>query len=292
MKVLEASLAVLVATPLATAAATLGSREYKVLLRAEKFQENPVVNAANEFLSDLMKQVDNGPAISGSFKPHHDRTVMYYDSPGHCVLRERDYGLRSRIEDGKRKISLKFRSTDQAKAAARDVSGSSKKAKTKFEQDITPQSSKYSHSTKQPLSDSKNINKIKDIKDLYPTTTQFDDVSDDALVPIGGLNIHELTFDGPTSDLGDGTAEFTATVWYDGDSKTPSIAEISFELAANEEKVFTSEVSANAQDIFQVIQGMDNWVAANSTTKTTWVYAHDPSFCESDKKTASCPKPN
>ncbi len=261
---------------------SVGSREYKVLLSPVAFQGAPA-DAANRFLNDLQAALAaNGfdSTVKKSFSAHHDRTVTYFDTQGNCAVKTAGYSFRERNESGSLDIELKFGSANQSTSANTDVSGSSSKASTKLEDDIVPPAREtFSHSTSEPLSSSKNINKLGDIKDLFPTTKTFDSIGSQALVPVGGLSIHELTYDGPTSDLGQEDADFTMTVWYANGSSTPALAEISFEVDVDSDGVFTDKVSSRSQLIFNTIQGMTNWVQTPSSTKTTWVYQYQPSFC-------------
>ncbi|MBN3803508.1 hypothetical protein GXB81_10625 [Paraburkholderia sp. Ac-20336] len=278
-----AALAFFAASQVAHAGApSVGSREYKVLLMPSAFDSSPV-DTANRFLTDLQASLAaNGfdSTVKKSFKADHDRTVLYYDSPGTCVVRQTGYSMRERDESGDRKIELKFGSPNESTSANTDVTGSSSKASSKLEDDITPPSNEtFSHSTSEPLSDSKNINHLSDINDLFPTTHAFDSISSQPLVPVSGLSIHELTFDGPTSDIGQEDADFTMTVWYANGSTTPALAEISFEVDVSDKGVFTDKVTARSQLIFNTIQGMTNWVQSPSSTKTAWVYKYQPSFC-------------
>lgn len=261
---------------------SVGSREYKVLLNPADFASQPAA-AANRFLTDLQASLAaNGfdRTVTGSFATDNDRTVLYYDSPGTCAVKQTGYSMRERDDSSGRNIELKFGSANETMSAKTDVSGSSSKAKSKLEDDITPPSNEtFSHSTNEPLSDSKNINHLSDINDLFPTTHVFDSISSQALVPVSGLSIHEVTYDGPSSDLGQENADFTMTVWYANGSTTPALAEISFEVDVNSDGDFTDKVTSRSQLIFSVIQGMTNWVQSPSSTKTAWVYKYQPTFC-------------
>lgn len=261
---------------------TVGSREFKVLLNPAAFASDPKTAAAS-FLTDLKASLtSNGfdETISQSFSADHDRIVTYYDTAGTCYLNKLGYSMRKRDESGDLDIELKFGSKTESTSASTDVSGSKSSATTKLEDDITPvYNETFSHSTTETLSASKNINKVSDIKDLFPTTTAFDSASGDALVPVSGLSIHEITYDGPTSDLGQEDADFTLTLWYANGSTTPSLAEISFDVDVNDDGVFTTKVTSRSQLIFSTIQQMTNWTQTPSSTKTAWVYNYQPSFC-------------
>ena len=278
-----AALALFAASQVAHAGTpSVGSREYKVLLNPVAFDSSPV-DTANRFLTDLQASLAaNGfdSTVKKTFSADNDRTVLYYDSPGTCAVKQAGYSMRERDDSSGRNIELKFGSANETTSANTDVSGSSSKASSKLEDDITPPSNQtYSHSTNEPLSNSKNINHLSDINDIFPTTHVFDSISTQSLVPVSGLSIHELTFDGPTSDLGQEDADFTMTVWYANGSSTPALAEISFEVDVNDDGVFTDKVTSRSQLIFNTIQGMTNWVQSPSSTKTAWVYKYQPTFC-------------
>ena len=262
--------------------ATVGSREYKVLLNPAAFASAPL-DAANRFLTDLQASLAaNGfdETVKKTFAADHDRTVLYYDSPGTCEVKAAGYSMRERDENGARQIELKFGSTTESTSANTDVTGSASDASSKLEDDITPTyHEQFSHSTSESLKSGKNINHLSDIKDLFPTTTVFDSVSSQSLSLVGGLTIHELSYDGPTSDIGQSDADFTLTVWYTNGATTPALAEMSFEVDVNDDGAFTDEVTSRSKLIFSTLQSMTNWTLSPSTTKTAWVYNYQPSFC-------------
>lgn len=260
---------------------TLTGKEYKVLLAPTKFSSN-LVTTANSFLSDLriaLRAVNFDRTIDGSFADDKIRTVRYYDSPGTCRLRGLGYNFRERVNNGEREANLKFRSETKSVAASADVSGSSADAETKFEVDITPPFKQvYSHSTSQPLSNSKNLNILDDVEDLFPGTEDLDLPSNEDFKIVSNLTISEYTYDGPESDLGAQTAEFTLTLWYANSSALVSNAEISFKVEDNDGD-FTGPVDTRSKLLFDTIRNMTSWVSTSSTTKTDWVYKYQPSFC-------------
>lgn len=136
-----AALALFAASQLAHAGTpSVGSREYKVLLNPQAFQSAPA-DAANRFLTDLKASLAaNGfdSSVKKSFAADHDRSVLYYDTAGNCAVKTAGYSMRQRNESGSLDIELKFGSASQGTSANTDVSGSSSKAKTKLEDDITP----------------------------------------------------------------------------------------------------------------------------------------------------------
>lgn len=256
------------------------SREYKVMLNPSLFADHPKI-ASNAFLGDLKTALDSvgfDRSIGGSFSKDKARTVRFYDSPGTCQLRAQSYSFRERV-DTKRESTLKYRATTQAAAAAVTIKGDESNAESKFEMDKTATVVAYSRSTKQDFSKSKNLNKMKDVKDLYPVATGLTVTPNDPMTVVGGLTIWEKTYDGPDSDLGQQGAEFSVSLWYlNENDSTPAVAEASFKV---EEKNgdFTNKVTQRSELIFSTMTQMASWTAPNAIPKTTWVYQYNPSFC-------------
>lgn len=258
------------------------SREYKVLLSPSLFANQPK-NASNAYLADLKAALASSGfdrTISGTFAKNDERTVRFFDSPGTCELRAQSYSFRERV-DSKRESTLKFRSTSQSAAAGVTIKGSESNASSKFEVDTTASVVAYSRSTKQDFSNSKNLNKLKDVKDLYPTATGLSVTGDAPLTVVSGLTIYEKTYDGATSDLGQQAAEFSVSLWYlNANATTPAVAEASLKV---EEKNgdFTTKVTQRSELVFTTMTQMASWVAPTATPKTTWVYQYNPSYCNS-----------
>ena len=263
------------ATPVVT------SKEYKVLLKPELFTSQPKV-ASNSFLADLKASLVSAGldrTITSSFSKDKTRTVRFYDSPGTCRLRDLSYSFRERVTSGDRESTLKFRSTTSATAANTTITGSSSSAETKFELDVTAANNIYSKSTKQPLSNSKNLNKLKDVSDLYPSASSLNLPAQDAFQIVSNLTVNEITYAGPASDLGQQGAEFTVSLWYvNANDATPAVAEASFKVEEKDGD-FTNKVTERSTLMFNTMKQMSSWVAANAVTKTNWVYQYQPTFC-------------
>lgn len=65
------------------------------------------------------------------------RQVRFFDSPNTCLLKNKGYIFRERVENGQSEVTLKYRGYDQYIAAFEDLSGSSSQAETKLEEDIS-----------------------------------------------------------------------------------------------------------------------------------------------------------
>lgn len=206
---------------------------------------------------------------------------MMYDTAGSCLLYNNSLIFRERVEDGDREVTLKYRSVDRYKAGHQDMEGTESGAETKFEQDLgAPYTSKFSHSTTQPISESKNLNKLDDPIGLYPDhMEQYNFDEDTAIVKVGGLTIYEKVYKGTSVDLGNKDGEFSLTLWYTSStSTTPAVAEISFKYSDVDED-FSEYVVTRAKKLFELMQTLSAWNNPNSTTKTAFVYNYNPSFC-------------
>jgi len=256
------------------------SREYKVMLNPALFANQPKI-ASNAFLADLKAALTSAGfdrTIGGSFAKDKERTVRFYDSPGTCQLRAQSYSFRERV-DSDRESTLKFRSTSQSAAAAVTIKGTQSGAESKFEMDKTASVEAYSRSTKQDFSTSKNLNKMKDVTDLYSKATGLTVTPNDPLVIVGNLSVWEKTYDGPNSDLGQQGADFSVSLWYMNENdNAPVVAEASFTVEEKDGD-FTNKVTQRSTLIFNTMTQMSSWTSPNAIPKTTWVYQYDPTFC-------------
>ncbi len=229
MKILRMSVLSALCTLPLLAQPDVGSREYKLMLDPSLFTgSNPSSAIANYWnvLEDLV-ETNVGRSASGSFSLHKSRTVRFYDTPNSCVLKNNSLVFRERVENGDREVTLKFRSPDRFISGHQDMSASGSDAETKFEEDISaPFISKYSYSTTQEISRSKNLNKIDDPIGLYPGLESYNFDEDEAIALVGNLEISERVYKGTDVDLGNKDGDFSLTLWYkDGVLNAPVVAE-------------------------------------------------------------------
>lgn len=260
----------------------VGSREYKLMLDASKFTGANPISAVFNYWNALNSKIatDLDRTTSGSFSLAKNRTVMMYDTVGSCLLYNNSLIFRERVENGDREVTLKFRSLDRYIAGHQDMSGTEADAETKFEQDLgAPYTSKFSHSTTQGISSSKNLNKLDDPIRLYPDIEKYNFNDETSIVKVGGLTIYEKVYKGTEVDLGNKDAGFALTLWYTSStSTTPAVAEISFKYKdVNED--FSENVVTRAKKLFEIMQTLTTWNNPNSTTKTAFIYNYNPSFC-------------
>jgi len=263
----------------------LESREYKLLLEPSLFNGSEPRSVVTNYWHQLkaLIQSELKRDTKGVLTFSKTRTVKFYDTQGTCQIKAQDYIFRERTENGKREVVLKYRSPDRYIAGLQNMMGSQSQAETKFEEDIgVPFITKYSHSTKQPLGSDTELKTLGDIVRLYPGLKESHFDLDESINLVSGLMITEKLYKGAKVDLGKKNGKFTLTLWYiSPDSTSPVIAEISFKYGDADEN-YSKKVVTRAKRLFEMMQGMSDWVAKTSSTKTAFVFGYSqPLFCDS-----------
>lgn len=262
------------------------SREYKVMLKSELFSglEARLLEQVNDFWSELKETIrDIVLDTDGTLnKIETPRLVRFYDSASHR-LQQNDYIFRERIDlnSDQREITLKFRHPDRYISQDRDMAAVNfETGKTKFEEDIKlPFVTLYSFSTKQPISDSKLLNKMKDPGELYPDLKKrLKFYQEDELINIvRKFTAKEVVITGANFKIGENPkveAECALIVWYkeSGEQDKPVVVEFSFKYERKGES-FDGETAQKAYDVFGRIKDqLTEWVDSEGLTKTAYVY--------------------
>ncbi|MEL0659402.1 hypothetical protein V6255_09655 [Psychromonas arctica] len=288
--------------------AKVDSREYKILLNPSLFtgDESVRISKISDYWKVLKSLIEKGALkseASGYLSLDKSRTVSFYDVQGSCDLLNAGYSFRERVENGKRKVTLKFRSADQLLASAQDLRGTKSKAKSKFEEDVAvPFISTYSSSTTQKIGNSKNLNKMNDPIGLYPglKNKHFDENL--AIEKVSDLTINEYVYKSANIDIvniaGVMDTEFSLSLWYNESVSTTQaiVVEISFKsdnehekLNKNDSRNISNNSSSNssneanhAKELFMVMQEnplLAKWNSTDSLSKTATVYQYDSRFC-------------
>lgn len=283
----------------------LDSYEYKLMLQADRFTESERSAAMRQLWSqDLAEGLTAIPGASATgkpFTPEKDRAVRFWDTAS-CLLDDHGYSFRERVKikdgaenDKKREVTLKYRGDDRTLAAGKDLSAKDEDdAKTKFEADVGAiqgqaegQRLLFSKSTKQDIKAGKTLNKLDDPLGLYPGLEADLEASGETidpetpLLPVSGLTVRELVFEGPVALLGDDEAAFSLTLWFDGAAGSldhPLLAELSFTFETDDGEV-SDATGALAEDLFKAMLALPQR-DLSASTKTRFVYAFD-SFCPS-----------
>lgn len=267
------------------------SREYKLMLAPNPFNYGNEKAVVKQYFQDMKTAIEFAlkEDIESDYTLSAERSVIFYDTPGHCDLKNHGYSFRERIKakNGKSKVSLKYRNTDLNKASIEDVSSSVKSAKTKFELDMGITNTKkitsiYSVSTK--LNNKKTIKKMSAINGVFPAFHSRYQFKDSLIIaPVSGLKVYERVYEGMSFNLEGDTAEVSLSIWYKQAPSSESkalVVEASF-VHGNELGVYSSKALKRAKDAFYAMHEMKDWTALNSQTKTQFIYNYDPTFCAS-----------
>jgi hypothetical protein len=264
------------------------SREYKIMLQANRFAGNAVAlrQQAQHFwyaFRQTIRQVVLD--TDGDFDEiDTQRLLRFYDTPGQH-LRQHDYICRERQDEGsgEREVMLKFRHPDRYVAQDRDLDApSGSRSESKFEADIKrPFQPLYSLSTKQELAPTRPLNTMNDLGRLYPGLPQTLNVYNaaEAIKVVGDFTARELVLTGADFQIGKGPkieAECALIVWYDaaGSAQQPVVVEYSFRYGDKNEH-YEGEIARRAYDAFQLLQSeaLADWVDNAAFTKTAYVYS-------------------
>lgn len=264
------------------------SREYKLMLQPALFAYNTESSDVDDFIDDAETAIEAAISrnVTGSASLSKIRDVEFFDTDGSCVLRNKGYSFRERIESGDSEVTLKFRSEDRYISYFEDMSATSGSAESKLESDVGISASSnfvvlYSHSTTAP--NTRTINQMDDINDQFPGFDSDYGFSDStALDRVGNLTIREHVYKNVDIDLGSIDAEISVTLWYNGTpsgASAPVVAEVSFKYEDNAAD-YTKKVVNRAKQAFLALQDLSAWTDPASKTKTRFVYEYAPSFCD------------
>src|SRR5262245_22835431 len=207
----------------------VGSREYKVMLRRNRFNgdERELLRAANTFWRDFSRRIAGVVvATNGAFgRIKNHRLIAFYDTAKHHLYKGK-YVFRERrdVDGGEREVTLKFRHPDGYIAQDRNMDASDREGmRTKFEEDIkTPFVSLYSFSTTLRFGPGKTVSELKDVARLFPDIkNRLGEFPNEAAVDVvGGFTAEELVLSGASLQIGKTPkveAECALVVWYNHD---------------------------------------------------------------------------
>jgi len=285
----------------ATGLTQLNSREYKILLKPQKFVDR---QAGYRAVWNIAKAVAEslGIEVREARRPFREirRKVYFLDTPDHD-LRKHGYVLRVRVKyngDKPRKeynLTLKYRSTDFEKSSQADITVAlgGYKTKAKFEADITPKKDSlgtlrfiYSKSVKVKKLDFNPGNTLGDYAKIFPVLGKLGIPLDKKLEIVNGFIVDErkvspgmLVFGGGINGMVD------ITTWYEfGDTSEPFVAEFSYDFRIRSHNELVDQGIENATRYFKALQfALKDWYYPEGT-KTGYVYSHRPKIKEKAKE--------
>jgi hypothetical protein len=262
----------------------VGSREYKVMLKPERFDgtQDEVRLSVDAFWGEVGRLLEDlDIPTAGSFdqvKAH--RRIRFFDT-AEFGLNRRRYILRERIdvESEERQVTLKYRHADRYVAQDRDIDADDHEdSESKFEEDVKPPFvSVFSYSTTVKVDADRNFGQVEKVMDLFPgLVDELEDLDSGDLAVIRDFCARELVLVGASVLLGkrDIEAECAMVVWHDDDDpETPPVCvEFSFKYE-DEEEDYRGSVARDAYDVLQVLGSeLSEWVHPEPVTKTAFVY--------------------
>jgi hypothetical protein len=264
----------------------IGSREYKMMLKASKF--NGGADELNEAATALWQGVasvilPNTIAVSGTDDiARRRRQVSFYDTADHW-LRQNDYVVRERrdVDSQERQLTLKFRHPDRFYSQDRVMEPADKFTKDlKFEEDIKPSfQSLYSYSSNVVLKEKMTIEKLEQVGEYYPGLEKAVKTfpREAKLTSVGDFTAFENVIKGTSFQIRKDPellATCSLTLWYtDEADEKPLIAEFSFKYVDDKED-YSGKAAHRAYLSYLAMQEqLKSWIDSQSMTKTAYVYS-------------------
>jgi hypothetical protein len=174
----------------------VGSREYKLMLQASKFNgdEEKLLASAGALWGDLAAIiVPHVLSVSGGAEIEHKRRQVRFLDSAQKWLRSNDYVVRERLglEDNEREVTLKFRHPDRHISQYGEMDPTEGFEKDlEFEEDIRPELLKlYSFSSSAIVPEDTKLATLADIPAVFPGLPKAIDESPEAekLKVVGGF---------------------------------------------------------------------------------------------------------
>ena len=257
------------------------SREYKLILNASRFKQREEGSKQFWDLVEFLVQSNHGEIETGKSSETwttEKRTTWYLDTST-LSLKDKKFSLRVREEESGYKLTLKYRSSDQVLSAAQDVSSTSEKAKSKFEEDIVPPfESKFSLSNSIEYSSLPILETISDLVAIFPSIGKLSIPDSTPIRRVNDFTVREVCLKAnkrikftPTS------AKIKAcfSFWYllGNDDEYPLISEFSFDYD------IPDNISDDFQEFIEVanlfftnLQKFSDWLSSGNSTKTNFVF--------------------
>ncbi len=282
----------------------LNSMEYKLELKADLFTDGKrSVDRLRKAIESILLEGQLVRSYMGKGRmKRKTRKVYFYDTRGTCILANNGYYLRERVsyEIGSRTVDIKYRSRDIEESGDRLVDDSYRAGKQKFEEDIVGIDSLYTHSNKTEIPEDVEIES--QALDIYPTLSRAGLTRDHKLEQVGGYTATEynyalgkIQYDNKFIDPDVKRSKkfkkgmvrrMELTLWYLPGVETPLGAELSWKLK-DREGDYRKDVLQNADNLYNKIKGMTEWINPYPESKTLLFYSHAGGFCDSAAVLAS-----
>ena len=256
------------------------SREYKLMLNADRFQDRGHGSEVFLGLIDFLIKKEGGKIIEVQNKEERRRT-SYLDTL-ELALHQNGFALRLREEsqvNGVFQLNLKHRAPDRYISAAQDLS-SSHGGKTKFEEDIMPPFiSKFSHSTSVDNSNMPDLSNMEKVTSFFPGLRRLGIDGRVAVRTVNEFKATEVVRKLCKFQFGElPTIKASLSFWYLTEENTwPLVGEFSFDYDAVDAgtggdrlETYPSAVVEGTNRFFRALQSQGSWLDLNKTTKTAF----------------------
>ena len=268
-----------------TVADPLTYREYKLLLRSDHFVKPSHFHKFWKITRRAAKAV--GVEINKRGKPMeaHLREVLFFDTPKFRLYRN-DFVLRRRtfykkgLPQPSHELTLKFRHSDRATAAAVDVRPLLPCIHTiKFKEEVLADSHAgsmrmiYSHACELDTPNIILTQNFESIAHVFPALQGTGAKGETLLSIVNGIAIEEVLVNfGEIQFGGKASAKATLAIWRNRVTQEPLVGEYSFQLKFADETGLRGRPRELSEAFFLKLQeDADDWLD-HGTTKTAMVY--------------------
>ena len=258
----------------------LTSREYKLMLNADRFQDRNQGSQIFLGLIEFLIKKEGGRIIEVQNKEER-RQTSYLDT-FELALYQNGFALRLREEsktDGGFQINLKYRAPDRYISASQDLS-SPAGDQTKFEEDIMPPFiSKFSHSTTVETNKTPDLSNMEKVASFFPGLRRLDIDGNVGVRTVNEFKAAEVVRKLCKFQFGEPpTIKACLSFWYLTDENTwPLVGEFSFDYDAIDSgtgrdrlETYPSAVVEGTNRFFRALQSQASWLDLNRTTKTAF----------------------
>ena len=254
------------------------SREYKLLLESHLFDRSRITATLHE-LDRLARNTakQSGVTYDGSLAQlAMTREVAFLDVPGNCTLRQKGLVLRLRSKGKKTTATLKYRTPHHTAIMGAGNPLHRNTEESAIEVDLKPpHESIYSQSVSAKTEPGK-LKKLGDIHVLFPSLHALQENPDTGLTTVGNP-VHEEVRGKVSLGLGS-NGSMSLSLWYHAKGDTrPAVAELSFKYATVKNSTADEK---RARMLFNELQMLEGWLSPLAMTKTAFIYASNPGFCE------------
>ncbi len=261
-------------------------REYKLLLRADKFEKGKsfhrfwkIAHHTAKALGASLSKIDKTPSP-------HIREVVFYDTP-HFKLYGAGFILRKRtfykhgLPEAKHELVLKFRHPDKAAAAAVDVRPLLPCVHViKFKEEVLlPRDDSigmrtvYSHNCELDTPNIMLTQKVETIAQAFPALKNIGANPKATMAPVHNAEIAEYLFDTGELDFGGKlSAKSSVAVWHLRATDEPLVAEFGFQLKFDRPEELHHRARELSEYFYTGLQThAAEWIQ-RGTTKTAIIY--------------------